>query len=631
VSLQQQLDSGTGISIDNVVRIGRQISAGLSAAHNEGLVHRDIKPGNILLNSQTGKVLVGDFGLARASDHSRITRTGTLVGTPAYVAPEVLQDPESADHRADLFSLGVVLYAICSGDSPFQTDSLLSTLHRLSAWQPEALAKKVPEVPDWLSQIVMHLLEKNPSDRFQSAAEVRDALKRGPSRPTATARDKSTVTGHDSMDQPSLELVKVDTTPRPRSRTAKQRSRRRPQTVGLATGIAASVALVALGCVVLLTGNEGAGTGSRRSDHETEQRAESTDATSRNSSPSAVINRDSAAINRDAAISWSQKNPFVCTAPNGKASVSFASLDEAAEHLENGGQIEIHASGEIEASPCFFVEEAPITISAGKGYQPVLLFAPDEETELEAMLHVEGNVTLRGLELRLSKGLADEDEDALIGVEQAGYVKLVDCTLVVDQEGFCVFSQGGITMENCQLHAPESVALVVSTQQRAQTVLRNCWVSGDVAFELFTSQPHTITIMDCTFACSQVFSVYSEDEEVLKTLIIDASQSLFVCEEYPVIVEEFDQASGQAIKWIGNNNVHSGRFGADDEGDLPNEESGLSEFERWQQTVLETDSSYVAHPFDIDSDELLHLISNTHFRLSKLPKSKTISAGAKQD
>ena len=176
VSLQQQLDRGGSISIDNVVRIGRQIAAGLAAAHAKGVVHRDVKPGNILLNAQTGKVLLGDFGLARAAENSQLTRTGTIVGTPAFVAPEALESSEPPDHRADLFSLGVVLYAMCNGDSPFQSDSLLGTLHRVSSVNPVDLSDSAPHVPPWLSGIVMRLLAKDPNDRYQSASEVREAL-----------------------------------------------------------------------------------------------------------------------------------------------------------------------------------------------------------------------------------------------------------------------------------------------------------------------------------------------------------------------------------------------------------------------------------------------------------------------
>ena len=183
--------------------------------------------------------------------------------------------------------------------------------------------------------------------------------------------------------------------------------------------------------------------------------------------------------------------------------------------------------------------------------------------------------------------------------------------------------------ENCQLHAPESVVLAIEPHEQVQTVLRNCWVSGEAAFEIFANQRHAITIMDCTFACSQVLSVYSEEEETLGLLSIDARRSLFLCDESPIVVGEYAKDVDQQIKWIGNNNVYSGRLIPDHEGDLRNEQQGLSQFERWQQRVQETGSSYVANPFNIDIDELPELISNTNFRLSKLRKSETISAGAK--
>ncbi|MEM8733591.1 MAG: serine/threonine-protein kinase, partial [Planctomycetota bacterium] len=178
-SLQERLDSGKRMNLVSAIRIGSQIAAGLGAAHDKGIVHRDIKPANILINSESNKIQISDFGLARAADNSRLTKSGILVGTPAYVAPETLQDSELADHRADLFSLGVVLYALCSGDSPFHADSLLGTLRRLAIEIPPPLKEKREDIPDWLSDAIDRLLDKDPNARYQSASEVRQILREG--------------------------------------------------------------------------------------------------------------------------------------------------------------------------------------------------------------------------------------------------------------------------------------------------------------------------------------------------------------------------------------------------------------------------------------------------------------------
>src|SRR5205085_9429633 len=112
-----------------VVRIGRQIAEGLAAAHAMDLIHRDIKPGNILLEGGAQKVRITDFGLARAADDASISQSGIIAGTPMYMAPEQAKG-DKLDQRADLFSLGSVLYQMASGRSPFRANSTVAVLKR---------------------------------------------------------------------------------------------------------------------------------------------------------------------------------------------------------------------------------------------------------------------------------------------------------------------------------------------------------------------------------------------------------------------------------------------------------------------------------------------------------------------
>ncbi len=616
-SVQQQLDSGARISIENVVRIGRQMASGLSAAHGKGVVHRDIKPGNTLLSAQTGKVLLGDFGLARAADHSRLTGTGTLVGTPAYVAPEVLENPESADHRADLFSLGVVLYAMCSGDSPFQADSLLGTLHRLSNGQPEPLAERVAGVPDWLSEIVMRLLEKKPNDRFQSAVEVRHALAQGIESQRATARVKEVTAETAVEDTPSMPHVTVDTSSTSRGDNAKRRNRQ-SRTLWIYAGLSAAAVLIAALCVVAFGPST---SGNAATSTEMAAIGKRTDTT-------ATRGRRFAKVDDEA-------NPFICVNENGNRFERFGSLEEAINSQYNRGRIEIHTNGMVEMRPCSIVGSAT-TIAAGKGYEPILVSEPGEDAELEAMLHVEGNLTLRGIELYLPES-SEEDDFALISVEPSGNVKMIDCTLVA-AVGVCVDSQSNLSMENCRLHAPQSLVLGLDPQERARTNLHNCWVSGETGIEVFQEQGHDINITDCTFACSHVLSVYSEHEDHIGSLSIDSRRSLFLCSGAQLVVEreedgvdhDEDERLARLIRWVGEGNVFAGSLFESSEDEFL-EGEGDPDFELWQQHFQETGSAYVQNPFQIDIAELPELVSSVDFRLSQLPKIETISAGAKPD
>lgn len=174
-SLEQRLRRVGKLSPIEVARIGLQAAAGLTSAHASGLIHRDIKPGNILLETATEKVRLTDFGLARVAEDSRITRTGFVAGTPLYMAPEQARGDE-IDARADLFSLGSVLYEALAGIPAFDGKTPLVVLRRVADETPIPLTKLNPEVPLWLEDVIESLLAKNPDDRFQKASEVADML-----------------------------------------------------------------------------------------------------------------------------------------------------------------------------------------------------------------------------------------------------------------------------------------------------------------------------------------------------------------------------------------------------------------------------------------------------------------------
>jgi eukaryotic-like serine/threonine-protein kinase len=174
-SLQERLDQQGPLDVKDVLRIGMQASLGLSAAHTQGLVHRDVKPANILLETNVDRVLLTDFGLARAVDDATLTRTGIIAGTPQYMSPEQANG-DAVDHRSDLFSLGAVLYAMCTGRPPFRADTTFGILRRIRETAPRPIREINPEIPEWLDRIVMKLLAKDVAERFSSAAEVATLL-----------------------------------------------------------------------------------------------------------------------------------------------------------------------------------------------------------------------------------------------------------------------------------------------------------------------------------------------------------------------------------------------------------------------------------------------------------------------
>ncbi|MCA9062039.1 MAG: serine/threonine protein kinase [Planctomycetaceae bacterium] len=174
-SLQQRLDREGPLELREILRIALQTASGLAAAHAQGLVHRDVKPSNILLEQGVERALLTDFGLARAGDDASLTHTGYHPGTPQYMSPEQARG-DSVDARSDLFSLGSVLYIMCTGRLPFRADTSYGVLRRITDNEPRPIREINPDIPPWLERLVQRLQAKSAEQRFPSAAQVATLL-----------------------------------------------------------------------------------------------------------------------------------------------------------------------------------------------------------------------------------------------------------------------------------------------------------------------------------------------------------------------------------------------------------------------------------------------------------------------
>jgi eukaryotic-like serine/threonine-protein kinase len=174
-SLQTRLDRDGALDVCEILRIGMQTASGLAAAHAQGLVHRDVKPSNILLEEGVERTLLTDFGLAQANDDASLTHTGYHPGTPQYMSPEQARG-DTVDARSDLFSFGSVLYTMCTGRPPFRAETSYGILRRITDNEPRPLREINPSIPIWLEGIVQKLQAKSPADRFQTAADVAELL-----------------------------------------------------------------------------------------------------------------------------------------------------------------------------------------------------------------------------------------------------------------------------------------------------------------------------------------------------------------------------------------------------------------------------------------------------------------------
>ncbi|MFW9816855.1 MAG: protein kinase [Candidatus Thorarchaeota archaeon] len=172
----RDLAKGKDLSVDKIIELAIQICDGLGAAHDSKVVHRDIKPSNIVIDSY-GRPKILDFGLATIQGGEHLTKTGSTLGTVRYMSPEQVQGQE-VDQRSDLFSLGVVLYELISGRTPFEKENDAATLKAISQDNPEPLARYKSDVPDELQRTISKLLEKDLSMRYQTAGGVLSDLKR---------------------------------------------------------------------------------------------------------------------------------------------------------------------------------------------------------------------------------------------------------------------------------------------------------------------------------------------------------------------------------------------------------------------------------------------------------------------
>ncbi|HEX8725090.1 MAG TPA: serine/threonine-protein kinase [Gemmatimonadaceae bacterium] len=180
-NLAKRLHERGVLPVDEVRRILRDVADALAYAHERGVVHRDIKPDNILLDAENGRPMVTDFGIARAvSDgDSRLTATGMAIGTPAYMSPEQAAGERVIDGRSDLYALGVVAYQMLAGEPPFSAASTPAMLVKHISEAPVPIMQRRADVPPDLAQAVMIMLEKDPANRFPSAGDLVKALDGG--------------------------------------------------------------------------------------------------------------------------------------------------------------------------------------------------------------------------------------------------------------------------------------------------------------------------------------------------------------------------------------------------------------------------------------------------------------------
>lgn len=206
------------LSTARTLSIAKQICKGLEEAHLKGVVHRDLKPQNIMIDKQ-GNVRIMDFGIARSVQSKRITGEGVMIGTPDYMSPEQV-DGKEVDYRTDIYSLGIILYEMVTGRVPFEGDTPFSIGIKQKSEPPKDPKELNPQLPDELSRVILKCLEKERTQRYQSAEEIRSDLeaieagipsteKISPQRKTLTSREITVTLGVRKLFIPALVLTAI--------------------------------------------------------------------------------------------------------------------------------------------------------------------------------------------------------------------------------------------------------------------------------------------------------------------------------------------------------------------------------------------------------------------------------------
>jgi len=217
-NLGKRLHDRGVLPCDDVRRITREVADALAYAHERGVVHRDIKPDNILLDGATGRTMVTDFGIARAASEGeagRLTATGMAIGTPAYMSPEQAAGDRTIDGRSDLYSLGVVAYQMLVGEPPFIANSTPAMLVKHISERPTPVEQRRSDVPQDLARAVMMSLEKDPANRFPSAGALVTALDTGHVPEMRPSLERNAIVPAQPAQLPAAQYIGDDWTPTP--------------------------------------------------------------------------------------------------------------------------------------------------------------------------------------------------------------------------------------------------------------------------------------------------------------------------------------------------------------------------------------------------------------------------------
>ncbi len=433
-----------------ILNLGQQMASALHAAHLRGVVHRDVKPSNMILRHD-GTLILTDFGLSVVVGDAKLTQSNTILGTPAFMAPEMVEQSTS-DHRSDLFSLGSVLYLLCTNIYPFSAVNPHATLHQICTVTPQTVDVLNPKIPEWLSGLIADLQAKDPAQRPQTAAAVEAAFR---------TQQYSPHTQPIVLQPANENVVPVA------SKNSSRWTTVRWPLVGLLV-----IALGIVGWMVLPTNDD-----------------------KTNNMP--ITN-----------------NQLVVRQSNGEQTV-VDSLQEAIAIADADAVIELHGNGPFPLTRTELIEK-PLTISAHKGSRPLIVLQSSNDLEEEDLLRTDDDLTLIGLEVRgEGAGLTKPNLKSNVHlIHCTSRCTIRDCRLVAPGSGNCLVVEdcSQVTLQGCELHAGTGNPLVIYSDNVCQIHLSQCLMTGDTVVSLNSAEVSTINLTQNTFFAVHFVEVISEPD-----------------------------------------------------------------------------------------------------------------------
>ena len=518
-SLDKLLKKTPRLPLDASLVIVEQLAEALAAAHKTGVIHRDVKPANVMIESGTKTIKLTDFGLARTAGNS-LTSTGLLMGTPEFLAPEQLTTTD-VDHRVDLFSLGSLLYLLCAGQVPFDGPSAHAIMNQISREDPTPIQELEPTTPRALAELIGQLLQKHPEHRPESASQVARSIRAF--RSSATNRVDT---------EPAISIPIKGTKP------AKIQTEFRPWWV-VAAAIPVLASLGWLGW-------------------------------SWSTKPNLIEESAPSVGARDVELSDSPRQVLdPCQSITLQGSDDWVEFFETLESSELPNDLNIQLeSNDFLVEPIEF-EDRNISVVAATGYEPTIVF--EMVDEIGSCIFVEGGtLQLDGITIEMDADDVEKEEEEEFDEEEEddsvfaiihcndGKIRMNNCRLITQEFSCLHLEETNCTLTNCEFLSGENMGIHYSTFGADRLEIEHCLLAGDENLSIGLREACSIELKNNTFVGDISVAFYREHSEPEQVEVI-ARQNVFDAARCMLLFGEYgaDRANEikKDLKWIGDSNL----------------------------------------------------------------------------